>query len=196
MELADEADRGLQAFCNFFLIDQCPCLYAAIQCERPQNPLNGRAIYDSVSYNSLISYECNYGYMLIGDSVRRCERNKMWTGTEPTCKGTTTYLLLLFTTFTLSQCLIHEISDASWLICPGMLPHVWSAMCLSWFSICRTFRVEDSKISYMPKNWYRQVLSGVLILFILSDRHSNLPWIYNKGQFTILSLHLYIISIS
>ena len=26
--------------------------------------------------------------MLIGDSVRRCERNKMWTGTEPTCKGT------------------------------------------------------------------------------------------------------------
>lgn len=61
--------------------------FAAIQCERPQNPLNGRAIYDSVSYNSLISYECNYGYMLIGDSVRRCERNKMWTGTEPTCKG-------------------------------------------------------------------------------------------------------------
>ena len=175
MELADEADRGLQAFCNFFLIDQCPCLYAAIQCERPQNPLNGRAIYDSVSYNSLISYECNYGYMLIGDSVRRCERNKMWTGTEPTCKGTTTYLLLLFTTFTLSQCLIHEISDASWLICPGMLPHVRSAMCLSWFSICRTFRVEDSKISYMPKIWYRQVLSGVLILFILSDRHFTYP---------------------
>ena len=99
-------------------------------------------------------------------------------------------LLLLFTTFT-SQCLIHEISDASWLICPGMLPHVRSAMCLSWFSICRTFRVEDSKISYMPKNWYRQVLSGVLILFILSDCHFNLPWIYNKGQFTILSLHLY-----
>lgn len=61
--------------------------FAAIQCEQPQNPLNGRAIYDSVSYNSLISYECNYGYMLIGDSVRRCERNKMWTGTEPTCKG-------------------------------------------------------------------------------------------------------------
>lgn len=59
----------------------------AIQCDRPQNPLNGRAIYDSVSYNSLISYECNYGYMLIGDSVRRCERNKMWTGAEPTCKG-------------------------------------------------------------------------------------------------------------
>ena len=60
---------------------------AAIQCEVPRNPLNGRAVYSSVSYNSLISYECNYGYMLIGDSVRRCERNKQWTGTEPHCKG-------------------------------------------------------------------------------------------------------------
>jgi len=62
-------------------------LSLAIQCEVPQNPLNGRAVYSTVSYNSLISYECNYGYMLIGDSVRRCERNKMWTGTEPHCKG-------------------------------------------------------------------------------------------------------------
>lgn len=59
-----------------------------IQCEVPANPVNGRAVYSSVTYNSLISYECNYGYMLIGDSVRRCERNKMWTGTEPHCKGT------------------------------------------------------------------------------------------------------------
>ena len=62
-------------------------LPTAIQCEVPRNPLNGRAVYSSVSYNSLISYECNYGYMLIGDSVRRCERNKQWTGTEPHCKG-------------------------------------------------------------------------------------------------------------
>ncbi len=60
---------------------------AAIQCDVPGNPVNGRAVYSAVSYNSLISYECNYGYMLIGDSVRRCERNKQWTGTEPHCKG-------------------------------------------------------------------------------------------------------------
>ena len=59
----------------------------AIQCEVPPNPENGRAVYASVSYNSLISYECTYGYMLIGDSVRRCERNKEWTGTQPHCKG-------------------------------------------------------------------------------------------------------------
>ena len=61
--------------------------YLAIQCEVPANPDNGRAVYASVSYNSLISYECTYGYMLIGDSVRRCERNKEWTGKQPHCKG-------------------------------------------------------------------------------------------------------------
>ena len=66
---------------------------SAIKCDVPRDPLNGRAVYSSVSYNSLISYECNYGYMLIGDSVRRCERNKLWTGDEPHCKGTL-YILL------------------------------------------------------------------------------------------------------
>ena len=62
-------------------------LFSAIQCKVPENPENGRAVYASTSYNSLISYECTYGYMLIGDSVRRCERNKEWTGTKPNCKG-------------------------------------------------------------------------------------------------------------
>ena len=42
---------------------------AAIQCASPNNPENGRAVFASVSYNSLISYECNYGYMIVGDQV-------------------------------------------------------------------------------------------------------------------------------
>ena len=76
-------------FLDRILVIHFLIIIPAIQCEVPRNPLNGRAVYASVSYNSLISYECNYGYMLIGDSVRRCERNKEWTGTEPHCKGTT-----------------------------------------------------------------------------------------------------------
>jgi hypothetical protein len=63
------------------------------QCIHPGSPLNGRAWSPgrawgvSVSYNSLVSYTCNYGYMLIGDSVRRCEKDREWTGTEPHCIG-------------------------------------------------------------------------------------------------------------
>ena len=41
----------------------------AISCPTPNNPENGRAVFASVSYNSLISYECNYGYMIVGDQV-------------------------------------------------------------------------------------------------------------------------------
>jgi hypothetical protein len=44
-------------------------------------------MFNSVTYNSLISYECNYGYMMVGETVRRCERNKIWTGLQPICRG-------------------------------------------------------------------------------------------------------------
>ena len=61
-------------------------------------------MFNSVTYNSLISYECNYGYMILGESllpatvllftfhmagetVRRCDRSKEWTGLQPICRG-------------------------------------------------------------------------------------------------------------
>ena len=59
----------------------------AVSCPVPANPPHGRVMYNSVTYNSLISYECNYGYMIVGESVRRCERNKIWTGLQPICRG-------------------------------------------------------------------------------------------------------------
>ena len=44
-------------------------------------------MFNSVTYNSLISYECNYGYMILGESVRRCDRSQEWTGLQPICRG-------------------------------------------------------------------------------------------------------------
>ena len=64
-------------------------LFPAVSCPTPGNPPFGRVMYNSVTYNSLISYECNYGYMIVGETVRRCERNKVWTGLEPICRGIT-----------------------------------------------------------------------------------------------------------
>ena len=60
---------------------------SAVSCPVPANPPNGRVMFNSMTYNSLISYECNYGYMVIGETVRRCERNKGWTGLQPICRG-------------------------------------------------------------------------------------------------------------
>ena len=61
----------------------------AVSCPAPVNPPFGRVMFNSVTYNSLISYECNYGYMIVGETVRRCERNKIWTGLQPICRGNT-----------------------------------------------------------------------------------------------------------
>ena len=38
----------------------------AVSCPTPSHPSFGRVMFNSVTYNSLISYECNYGYMIIG----------------------------------------------------------------------------------------------------------------------------------
>lgn len=58
----------------------------SVQCPLPDNPKNGKAIFTSTSYNSVVSYECRYGYTLIGESSRRCGADKKWSGSIPSCK--------------------------------------------------------------------------------------------------------------
>ena len=41
-----------------------------VQCDIPRNPKNGKAIYTAVSYKSVVKYECNFGYMLVGNGTR------------------------------------------------------------------------------------------------------------------------------
>lgn len=59
----------------------------AVQCPPPEAPKYGKAVYTSCSYNSIVSYECKYGYTLVGESTRRCGADKKWTGSMPVCKG-------------------------------------------------------------------------------------------------------------
>nr|CAD7445089.1 unnamed protein product [Timema bartmani] len=61
-------------------------LSASVQCPPPENPSSGKAIFTSCSYNSVVSYECKYGYTLIGEPTRRCGADKKWSGTQPKCK--------------------------------------------------------------------------------------------------------------
>lgn len=55
-------------------------------CPVPESPKNGKAIYTSLSYNSIVSYECRYGYTLVNDSSRKCGADRKWSGSLPTCK--------------------------------------------------------------------------------------------------------------
>ena len=42
----------------------------AVHCSIPRDPGAGKALFTSVSYKSTVSYECNYGYMVVGDLTR------------------------------------------------------------------------------------------------------------------------------
>ncbi|XP_042217249.1 complement factor H-like isoform X2 [Homarus americanus] len=57
-----------------------------IQCSMPDNPENGQAKFNSVFYNAVVSYDCNYGYMIVGPSTRRCGPDTRWSGSMPRCK--------------------------------------------------------------------------------------------------------------
>ncbi|XP_048510711.1 uncharacterized protein LOC105691170 isoform X2 [Athalia rosae] len=58
----------------------------SVQCPPPENPRYGKAVYTSCSYNSIVSYECKYGYTIKGDATRRCGADRRWSGQTPVCK--------------------------------------------------------------------------------------------------------------
>lgn len=58
----------------------------SVQCPKPDNPVNGKAVYTSYAYNSIVSYECKYGYSVVGAATRRCGADRKWTGKTPTCQ--------------------------------------------------------------------------------------------------------------
>ncbi|EDW76217.2 uncharacterized protein Dwil_GK14777, isoform C [Drosophila willistoni] len=61
-------------------------LVTSVVCPTPENPKNGKATYTTLAYNSVVSYECRYGYTLVGESSSRCGADRKWSGTVPTCK--------------------------------------------------------------------------------------------------------------
>ncbi|XP_050671196.1 uncharacterized protein LOC126969692 [Leptidea sinapis] len=61
-------------------------LVTQVQCPPPEAPRHGKAVYTSCAYNSVVSYECKYGYRLVGDATRRWGADKKWSGTQPICK--------------------------------------------------------------------------------------------------------------
>ncbi|XP_076642778.1 hig-anchoring scaffold protein isoform X2 [Halictus rubicundus] len=57
-----------------------------VQCPIPEHPVNGKAVYTSYAYNSIVHYECDYGYTVVGAGTRRCLADRKWSGKMPTCQ--------------------------------------------------------------------------------------------------------------
>lgn len=58
----------------------------SVECDPPEDPVNGKAIYTSYAYNSVVSYECSPGYTIVGAATRRCSADGKWTGQGPACR--------------------------------------------------------------------------------------------------------------
>ena len=57
-----------------------------VQCPIPDSPVNGKAMFTAVAYKSVVSYECKYGFMIVGNATRTCGEDKSWGGADPECK--------------------------------------------------------------------------------------------------------------
>ncbi|XP_050552078.1 uncharacterized protein LOC118277568 isoform X4 [Spodoptera frugiperda] len=86
-ELVGKAERYCQADGAWAPKELPTCvLVTQVQCPPPEAPRHGKAVYTSCAYNSVVSYECKYGYRLVGDATRRCGADKKWSGGQPMCK--------------------------------------------------------------------------------------------------------------
>ena len=56
-----------------------------VNCGTLPSPYNGQASLQGSSFH----FSCVNGFALIGDSVRHCQTNGDWSGTQPRCVGKT-----------------------------------------------------------------------------------------------------------
>ena len=59
-----------------------------VSCGHPGDVQNAHIAGSSYSYQDKVTYTCNRGYQIkSGNTERRCEANKMWSGSQPTCES-------------------------------------------------------------------------------------------------------------
>lgn len=67
---------------------------AAVQCPMPEDPINGKVLVTTLTYNSIARYECKYGFKLHGPQNRSCTSTKHWSDEQPKCLGLCACLMI------------------------------------------------------------------------------------------------------
>jgi hypothetical protein len=74
---------------------------SVIDCGVPLEVRNARfrLLNGTTYYNSVVKYECDQNYSIIGKEIRNCTEHANWSGIEPTCKRMTclSIIVLCFT---------------------------------------------------------------------------------------------------
>ena len=59
-----------------------------MNCGTLNNPANGQVSYAGrTTFGQTVTYSCDTGYNLVGDSNRTCQATGVWSGSEPICQG-------------------------------------------------------------------------------------------------------------
>ena len=62
-------------------------ILSAVMCPTLLDPLNGSVFWTDVSVNSVALYTCKSTFELIGNKVRSCLIDGVWSNEEPVCTG-------------------------------------------------------------------------------------------------------------
>ena len=66
-----------------------------MDCGTLNTTINGHVIDTAgTTFGQTVTYTCNTGYNLMGDSICVCEAEGMWFGNEPTCQGVLLYEIM------------------------------------------------------------------------------------------------------
>ena len=61
---------------------------AEIDCGDPGDLVDGsNDLTDGTIYQSVVTYQCDTGYTLVGIDTRVCQETGLWSGDAPTCSG-------------------------------------------------------------------------------------------------------------
>ena len=58
-----------------------------MNCGPLPDPANGQVSFSGTTFEHTVTYSCNTGYNLKGDSTRTCQATGVWSGSVPTCQG-------------------------------------------------------------------------------------------------------------
>ena len=56
-----------------------------IDCGHPGEPTNGSGIFPNTFVGSIVTYQCDSGFRLVGNMQRKCQESGLWNGEIPIC---------------------------------------------------------------------------------------------------------------